>query len=206
MNKEIDFKDGSKTVRHDDVSSESKITGKIADEPRPETFSSLTGVPEGKFVEELHKPTGIQLNWSKLPKEAMWVAMDEDGTGSWFQGEPKIDRGSNRWSHIGWRPYYLISRKDFTYSGDWKDSLTPRPEETGEPPECPLCGLATYTQPCPRCGGPKLVRPKPTESELFEAWWWTFRNEHYLHYGPVALEKLRTKYHVGWMARAELIK
>ena len=63
----------------------------------------------------------VGINWSKAPKLARWWAIHKDGLAHWFC-EPDIAFYSSFWFTNAVPP------PAFSYCGDYKKSLTPRPE------------------------------------------------------------------------------
>lgn len=65
-----------------------------------------------------------EVDWSKMPAWASWVAMDKDGRWLWWSERP--ESGLGEW----WLPSGDCGRipGDYTpkFSGGWKDSLTGR--------------------------------------------------------------------------------
>ncbi len=70
----------------------------------------------------------IELDWSKLPKEAKYVAVASEQELLWAIEKIQPDRAYKyRWVHNEEIPHGIVSIP-FTYSGDWAESLTPKPD------------------------------------------------------------------------------
>lgn len=100
---------------------------KIADEPKD---LCVCGNPipceyEAKVDAYIASKSGIRLDWSKLPRDIVGVCIS--ATGRLFGYEKTTpQRTILGWTMVEpWNVYDI----PFTFSGDWKDSLTPRPEE-----------------------------------------------------------------------------
>lgn len=61
------------------------------------------------------------VDWRSAPKNAVWWAVDADGTAHWFKS-PNVASFTAFW-FADQEPAPL-----FGYVGDWRESLTPRPE------------------------------------------------------------------------------
>ena len=80
-----------------------------------------------ELVKAAPKPK-IEIDVVNWPKWLSWAAMDEDGQVNFHKTEPNI-----KGEHLFWADdtKYLPVKVPvgyFTYKGDWKDSLTKRPE------------------------------------------------------------------------------
>jgi hypothetical protein len=62
-----------------------------------------------------------EIEWSRAPRAARWWAIDADGAAHWF-AEPNIGHDNDFWYAE------RIAAPDFGYSGNYRDSLTPRPD------------------------------------------------------------------------------
>lgn len=67
-------------------------------------------------------------DWSKVPKNIMWIATDSDRFQVWFESKP--ERKALWWniSDVRNDAYRCISPEFNQFKGDWKDSLEGRPE------------------------------------------------------------------------------
>jgi hypothetical protein len=65
----------------------------------------------------------IAIDWKQAPKRARWWAMDADGNAHWFC-QPDVAAFTDFWFS---QPEPAPA---FGYTGDYKQSLTARPEKT----------------------------------------------------------------------------
>jgi len=63
-----------------------------------------------------------EVNWRHAPKGARWWAMDSSGHAHWFM-EPTHKVKAHFWYA------QEVHAPTFAYSGDWRESLTERPDE-----------------------------------------------------------------------------
>ncbi len=61
------------------------------------------------------------IDWKEAPKEARWWAMNANGQAHWFLG-PEDSHLKDSWCLC------QVPAPSFGFSGDWKYSLTERPE------------------------------------------------------------------------------
>jgi hypothetical protein len=61
------------------------------------------------------------VNWKAAPKNARWWAVDADGTAHWFNS-PNV---------VPFTAFWFVDQETaplFGYDGDWRESLTARPD------------------------------------------------------------------------------
>ena len=81
------------------------------------------------IAEWVDEPEG---SWDGCPAWANWRAKDEDGSWWWYDQRPVLIEQNGNWRHAKLTKLSGIipSSHTPTFTGDWKDSLQQRPEET----------------------------------------------------------------------------
>ncbi|MCK3776444.1 hypothetical protein MZK49_06845 [Ensifer sesbaniae] len=63
----------------------------------------------------------MSVDWKRAPKGARWWAMDADGQAHWYCA-PDVAAFTDFWFASS------VPAPDFGFVGDWRESLTERPE------------------------------------------------------------------------------
>lgn len=81
------------------------------------------------------KPKGVpevlefKIDWSLAPEGFNWWAMDKCGVATWFKEKPLVGSIVFQEEFVSGGEDGAIDAPSFNFTGNWKDSLTERPNE-----------------------------------------------------------------------------